>query len=92
MVALDKRDGFERVDRGESDLLIGSFRNIPKRRALRGAGLGARLDKMKADATVERGVAALRRAQDVRGQPPVPGSSLHEIERGLGAGDWALGL
>ena len=31
VVALDKRDGFERVDRGETDLLIGSFRNIPKR-------------------------------------------------------------
>jgi DNA-binding transcriptional LysR family regulator len=29
--ALDKRDGFERVDHGEIDLLIGSFRNLPKR-------------------------------------------------------------
>ena len=29
--ALDKRDAFDLVDRGEIDLLIGSFRNIPKR-------------------------------------------------------------
>ena len=29
--ALDKRDGFDLVDRGEIDLLIGSFRNVPKR-------------------------------------------------------------
>ncbi len=28
---LDKRDAFDLVDRGEIDLLIGSFRNIPKR-------------------------------------------------------------
>ena len=31
LFALDKRDAFERVDRGEVDLLIGSFRNPPKR-------------------------------------------------------------
>ncbi len=31
LTALDKRDGFERVDRGEIDLMIGSFRNVPKR-------------------------------------------------------------
>jgi DNA-binding transcriptional LysR family regulator len=29
--ALDKRDAFDLVDRGEIDLLIGSFRNVPKR-------------------------------------------------------------
>ncbi len=29
--ALDKRDAFERLDRNEADLLIGSFRAIPKR-------------------------------------------------------------
>jgi DNA-binding transcriptional LysR family regulator len=29
--ALDKRDAFDRVDRGEIDMLIGSFRNVPKR-------------------------------------------------------------
>ncbi|MEI7709798.1 MAG: LysR family transcriptional regulator [Rhodospirillales bacterium] len=29
--ALDKRDAFDSVDRGEIDLLIGSFRNVPKR-------------------------------------------------------------
>lgn len=29
--AMDKRDAFDRVDRGEVDLLIGSFRNVPKR-------------------------------------------------------------
>ena len=28
---LDKRDAFDLVDRGEIDLLIGSFRNVPKR-------------------------------------------------------------
>ena len=31
LTTLDKRDGFDLVDRGEIDLLIGSFRNIPKR-------------------------------------------------------------
>ncbi len=31
IVALDKRDAFDLVDRGEIDLLIGSFRNVPKR-------------------------------------------------------------
>lgn len=29
--ALDKRDGFDLIDRGEIDLLIGAFRNVPKR-------------------------------------------------------------
>jgi DNA-binding transcriptional LysR family regulator len=29
--ALDKRDAFDRVDRGETDVLIGGFRNLPKR-------------------------------------------------------------
>ena len=29
--ALDKRDAFDRVDRGETDVLIGAFRNLPKR-------------------------------------------------------------
>ena len=29
--SLDKRDAFDLVDRGEIDLLIGSFRNVPKR-------------------------------------------------------------
>ncbi len=28
---MDKRDAFDRLDRGEVDLLIGSFRNLPKR-------------------------------------------------------------
>ncbi len=31
LLALDKRDAFDLVDRGEIDLVIGSFRNIPKR-------------------------------------------------------------
>ena len=31
LFGLDKRDAFERVDRGEIDLLVGSFRNVPKR-------------------------------------------------------------
>jgi DNA-binding transcriptional LysR family regulator len=31
LTALDKRDGFDRLDRGEVDLMIGSFRNVPKR-------------------------------------------------------------
>lgn len=31
LTALDKRDAFDQVDRGEIDLLIGSFRNVPKR-------------------------------------------------------------
>lgn len=31
LMTLDKRDAFDRVDRGEIDLLIGSFRNVPKR-------------------------------------------------------------
>ena len=29
--ALDKRDAFDRVDRGDADVLIGAFRNLPKR-------------------------------------------------------------
>lgn len=29
--ALDKRDAFEQLDRGEIDLIFGSFRNVPKR-------------------------------------------------------------
>lgn len=31
LLTLDKRDAFDRVDRGEVDLLIGSFRSVPKR-------------------------------------------------------------
>jgi DNA-binding transcriptional LysR family regulator len=31
LVSLDKRNAFDRLDRGEVDLLIGSFRNVPKR-------------------------------------------------------------
>ena len=31
LLALDKRDAFDLLDRGEIDLLIGSFRNVPKR-------------------------------------------------------------
>lgn len=31
LIALDKRDAFDLVDRNEIDLVIGSFRNIPKR-------------------------------------------------------------
>jgi DNA-binding transcriptional LysR family regulator len=31
LLALDKRDAFDLVDRGEIDLIIGSFRNVPKR-------------------------------------------------------------
>jgi len=31
LLSLDKRDAFDLVDRGEIDLVIGSFRNIPKR-------------------------------------------------------------
>lgn len=31
IVALDKRDAFDLVDRGEIDLLMGSFRDVPKR-------------------------------------------------------------
>ena len=31
LLALDKRDAFDLMDRGEIDLVIGSFRNIPKR-------------------------------------------------------------
>jgi DNA-binding transcriptional LysR family regulator len=29
--SLDKRNAFDRLDRGEADFLIGSFRNVPKR-------------------------------------------------------------
>jgi len=31
LIALDKRDAFDLVDRNEIDLVIGSFRNVPKR-------------------------------------------------------------